>query len=74
VVQTKEKCKEGLTKSLERTAAPLRSSRVAGFDDTFWLSEVTGVVTAGRLSLSSDVELNRFAGRAAASSEDSMFF
>jgi len=55
VVQTKRKCKEGLTRSLERTAAPLRSSRVAGFGDARWLSAVTGVITAGRLSLNSDV-------------------
>jgi len=42
-------------KSLERTAAPLRSSTVAGFGDALWLSRVTGVLTAGRLSLSSVV-------------------
>jgi hypothetical protein len=37
------------------TAAPLRSSRVAGFDDVLRLLRVTGVITAGRLSLSSVV-------------------
>lgn len=55
MVQTKEKCKEGLTRSLERTAAPLRGSRVAGSGNALWLSIVTGVTTAGRLSLSSIV-------------------
>jgi hypothetical protein len=44
--------KNGLTRALERTAAPLCSSRVAGFDGAFWFAEVTGVITAGRLSLS----------------------
>ena len=44
-----------LTRSLERTATPLRSSRVAGFGDAPWLSGVAGVTTAGRLSLSSVV-------------------
>jgi hypothetical protein len=43
------------TRSPERAAAPLRSSRVVGFGDALWLSRVTGVITAGRLSLSSDV-------------------
>ena len=55
MVQRKEEWKEGLTRSLERTAAPLCSSRVAGFGDALWLSRVTGVITAGRLSLSSVV-------------------
>jgi hypothetical protein len=40
---------------MERTAAPLRSSRVAGFGGALWLSRLTGVITAGRLSLSSVV-------------------
>ena len=43
------------TRSLEQTAAPLRSSSVAGFGDAFWFSTVTDVITAGRLSLSSVV-------------------
>ncbi len=47
--------KEGLTKSLERTAAPLRSSRAAGFGHALWLSGVPDVTTAGRRSLSSGV-------------------
>ncbi len=55
VVWTKET--NGLTRALERTATPLRSSRVAGFDGAFWWSEVTGVITAGRLSLSSVVDM-----------------
>jgi hypothetical protein len=43
------------TRSLERTATPLRSSRVASFGGACWLSSATGVTTAGRLSLSSVV-------------------
>ena len=49
-----------LTRSLERTAAPLRSSRVAGFGDALGLLRVTGVITAGRLSLSSVVSTMTF--------------
>jgi hypothetical protein len=40
---------------MERTATPLRSSRVADFGDALWSSRVAGVITAGRLLLSSVV-------------------
>lgn len=55
MLETKEKCKEGLTRSLERTATPPRSSSVGCYGDALWSSDVTGVITAGRLSLSSVV-------------------
>jgi hypothetical protein len=51
------------TRSLERTAAPLRSSTVAGFGNAPWLSSVTVVITAGRLSLSPVVGAKRCAMR-----------
>jgi hypothetical protein len=54
MVETQQK--HGLTRSLERTAAPLRSSRVSGFDRAFRWLRVMGVITAGRLSLSSVAE------------------
>jgi hypothetical protein len=40
-------------KSLERTTAPLRSSRVGGCGDALWFLRVSGIITVGRLSLSS---------------------
>ena len=55
--------KHGLTRALERTAAPLRSSRVKGFDGALWLSRVTGVITAGRLSLSLVVRRQRISAQ-----------
>ena len=45
-------------KAVEPTAAPLRSSGVAGFGDALRLSGVAGVITAGRLWLTLIVRLN----------------
>lgn len=44
-----------LITTLQRTATPLSSSRIAGFDDALWGSEVADVITVERLSFSSGV-------------------